>query len=1230
MVHPRDPLATLHPPVAWYARFSRFGQRCAVNDHDYRPGIGPSPIHDFGVLFVHGIGESRRAETLVHFAEPVLTRVRELIEEDYARRGTNPPGEPAVKVLDAELTGKEGAPAYAAVHVGVPDPDEPERPTQRWLIAESWWAESFPTPTFSDVAAWGFETIPWTLVAHFDDRLRRLGYQAIQAIEPGNKLVTRRQALLGWLSEAFWLFIGLLLVPLLMLVIALLLVLGAVPITAVRDLVGTLQRAISAYIGDSFVFMGQSITSAAVTRRVARDFAWLSSRCRRVTVIAHSQGAAVAHRALRNQPMRSEDTLITFGSGLRKLTEIERMRAHPHFPSARAAIWWAAFGAVTAALSLRWLYLALPLPAWSALLVSGLLVMGMIGLGGILIGLLQVWRRRTSAPPATASSPAGTRPAGTRSHAPPRLSRTNVLSTVLFILLASGLSLMVVLTLRFLGPGSLSMAHIAGLLPWVTAMAAGLGVGYTALMHWRQLSGRSTDRREQEALDRTLYAKRYQFPGRGFQWHDYFASADPVPNGPLLDRFQPQKLRSTAVDNLRSILRDHTTYWHNRDGFVAPVTNLIVAQARICPAGDARAEYATMERRRWRVRWLVASRLTLAAAAFAVFAAATHSGTTWLGDVLARLADLGMPQPDPNVRLRSVVFGDAALADYFLGLSVSGRQWFALFVSAAFWAVTYAACALAWRGWNAVEVGGRGKPSRPGLALFVATFCLSLAIMAAPVLFELGGHFAGADVSNPQTRMALGFAALASALLMVDLAAFRLGPGPGQPGTAPDGQSVLHQTLALADDAIRAERPFDAIDLGWRAHAVDPGEAVQIWERTYRQLESADAAYLVSLYARDDRQRYQAAKSGAGLGQGRVSAACAAMAGYLAEPFAGKDEATAMLELAYQGGETDVIPALAHAVREQDPERAKALLSELADAGDPRGHHELAVIYDRQGNHASQPEDRFAAWRQAAAHFDQALLAGMPEAALPLGAVYRKLNEVANARAALQQGLRLTLPGANLGMAELEMAVGRPDVAEEYYRWEMESHPDTAPARQSAYQLGQLAERKDLITAAEYYYTIAAGGEHPIEDAALRLGSIYESSHRHDHAEALYRRMVRIPWSSESRLRLAGLLQRSMRPDEAAQVLLTSPHPLFEPRLHVSLARQVSNDANARRLLDRAFRQDPTAAFDPLRERNVPDEEINRLIATTIAESPHWRGPLARLLEERGLEQRYPVPQAPT
>lgn len=1184
------------------------------------------------MLFVHGIGESRRAETLVHFAEPVLTRVRELIEEDYARRGTRAPEEPALTVLDAELTGREGAPAYAAIHVGVPNPEEPERPTQRWLIAESWWAEAFPTPTFTDVAAWGFETIPWTLVAHFDDRLRRLGYQAIQALESGNTLVTRRQEIMGWLSEAFWLFIGLLLVPLLMLVIGALLVLGAVPITAVRNLVGSLQRAISAYIGDSFVFMGQSITSAAVTRRVARDFAWLSSRCRRVTVIAHSQGAAVAHRALRSQPMRSDDILITFGSGLRKLTEIEHMRAHRFFPSARAAIWWATLGAVTAALSLRWLYLALPLPVWSALLVSGLLVMGMIGLGGVLVGLLARRRRRTRSPtasPSTATETTSTQEDPSTAK-PPRLSSANVLSALLFVFLATAISLATMLILDLLNPGSVSMTRIAHLLPWVTAIALGLGLGYTALMHWRQLSGRSTDRGEQEALDRTLYEKRYQFPGRGFQWYDYFASADPVSNGPLLDRFQPRKLRSTSVDNLRSVLRDHTTYWQNREGFVAPVANLLVAQARICSPGDPRAEFARTSRRRWRVRWLVACRLTLAAAAFALFASATHASNTWLGGVLAWLADMGMPQPDPDVRLSHVVFGDASLVTYFLGLSVTGRQWFALFVAAGLWAVAYALCAAAWRGWNAIEVGGRGEPSRLGFGLFVAAFCLSLAILASPVLFELGGYFANADPFDPVTRIVLAIAALASALLVVELAAFRFGPGPGHPGTVPDGQSVLLQTLALADDAIRAHRPLDAIDLGWRAYAADTGEAVRIWEQTYQQLRSADAAYLVSLYGSNDRQRYQAAKFGAAQGQGRVSAACAAMAGYLAEPFDGKAEATALLERAYQGGEIDVIPALAHAIRDRDPDRAMALLNELAGTGDPRGHHDLAVIYDRQGDDASQPEARLSAWRQAASHFDQALLAGMPEAALPLAAVYRKLNETTNARAALQQGLRLTIPGANLGMADLEMAVGRPDVAEGYYRREMESHPDTALARQSAYQLGLLAERKDLKSAAEYYYAVAASGEHPIEDAAIRLGTIYENNHRIGEAEALYRRMARRPWTTESRHRLARLLERSMRWDEAAEVLLSSPHPLFDPRLHVSVARRISRDADARRLLDRAFRQDPTAAFDALRERKVPDEAINRLIAGTLEESPHWRGPLARLLQERGLEQRYPVPQAPS
>lgn len=44
-----------------------------------------------------------------------------------------------------------------------------------------------------------------------------------------------------------------------------------------------------------------------------------------VAEVAHSQGGAVAHRALRHQRPSQVKLLLTFGSGLRKLEEIEQI-----------------------------------------------------------------------------------------------------------------------------------------------------------------------------------------------------------------------------------------------------------------------------------------------------------------------------------------------------------------------------------------------------------------------------------------------------------------------------------------------------------------------------------------------------------------------------------------------------------------------------------------------------------------------------------------------------------------------------------------------------------------------------------------------------------------------------------------------------------------------------------------------------------------------------------------
>ena len=53
------------------------------------------------------------------------------------------------------------------------------------------------------------------------------------------------------------------------------------------------------------------------------------------------------------------------------------------------------------------------------------------------------------------------------------------------------------------------------------------------------------------------------------RWIDFYASKDPVPNGPLLDDPGLLSIDSIEIDNFRSTIRDHNGYWDNQDQFVA-------------------------------------------------------------------------------------------------------------------------------------------------------------------------------------------------------------------------------------------------------------------------------------------------------------------------------------------------------------------------------------------------------------------------------------------------------------------------------------------------------------------------------------------------------------------------------------------------------------------------------------------------------------------------------------
>ena len=291
--------------------------------------VGPC---DLGILFVHGIGDQPQGSTLVEFGTPL---VEWLAERAAARRGT-------VLVGEAQLApGDPGTPAYADVTIAA------DGESRRWLMAESWWAASFGVVRFSDLARWATAVVPWTFGSHFGVRLVR----AWRAPRNGNQ-----NAWLGRLAAAaLSLLAGLVLSLVMLVALAGLLVLGLIPWERLRSAIARYQLRLAASVGDSYVLVTRPIEAAAILTRFRHNLRWLEQRCRRVAIVAHSQGGAVSCRGLLDAPDGGPRLLVTFGSGLRKLEELEALRARPTF--GRSGL-LAAAGLALAGLAMLGLYLA--------------------------------------------------------------------------------------------------------------------------------------------------------------------------------------------------------------------------------------------------------------------------------------------------------------------------------------------------------------------------------------------------------------------------------------------------------------------------------------------------------------------------------------------------------------------------------------------------------------------------------------------------------------------------------------------------------------------------------------------------------------------------------------------------------------------------------------------------------------------------------------------------------
>jgi hypothetical protein len=299
---------------------------------------------DIGVLFVHGIGQQRRGDTLRDFGDPLVDAVGRWLGPSTVTRHpcAMDPGDPR----HAEFTIDDGA------------------RTMRVLVAEAWWADSFRRPRYRPLLWWLVSAAPFVVQRAFDGAIRRTNTR-IDECRPHRRRWGGLALLSGW--RLLQNVVG---VSLAIALDLLLIVLGALGVGRFFPI----RRTLLAYIGDSYALLRDDAARDGIVGSVARSMDWLEMRAggAPVVVAAHSQGAELVRRVLaqrdRDAPLAS---LITFGSGIEKLDAVRRLRGSP----------WAS-----------WAALGLRLVSVAGVVLSALAVAGQVGVWlaplGLALGLL--------------------------------------------------------------------------------------------------------------------------------------------------------------------------------------------------------------------------------------------------------------------------------------------------------------------------------------------------------------------------------------------------------------------------------------------------------------------------------------------------------------------------------------------------------------------------------------------------------------------------------------------------------------------------------------------------------------------------------------------------------------------------------------------------------------------------------------------------------------------------
>ena len=288
-----------------------------MNDHNSSgPGNWDAP--HVAVVFIHGVGEQERGDTLMNFASPIVRWMTSRLADKFVTQfGTS---EPKLESYPRE----GGRRAYSRLTVG----------DHRFELTEAHWATAFRPLPNDLLIRWAFWFLPlmwWWNLTHFVRDI--LAHPGCRRIGWWHTIYDFVHALLLAVIFIPGVLLGILLIALLWLTDSIPLP-NVIPNAVASALKGVMNFIVEG-IGDIAAYMEDPARRDAI-RQVVEDILGeyqSNSSCSKILVLAHSQGTVVAYDVLSGAPQTFNkcDTLINIGS---VLSPVQRMyRDHRVFQS---------------------------------------------------------------------------------------------------------------------------------------------------------------------------------------------------------------------------------------------------------------------------------------------------------------------------------------------------------------------------------------------------------------------------------------------------------------------------------------------------------------------------------------------------------------------------------------------------------------------------------------------------------------------------------------------------------------------------------------------------------------------------------------------------------------------------------------------------------------------------------------------------------------------------------